>query len=164
MVKMNTRFANKFLFDPVPIDLVGPANTGIPNVHFALIAEKEYTLMFEDIYQVIRDAKSLGMKGLQIDEYDYMYSSRIWEVWFVGSPEDIIMFSLKYKHITTISQEEMTDTLNKASVLGSTYPDAHIDFCYVIARIITKESILIENLGQTRDASYLVDYEPTGTR
>lgn len=157
---MSSRFANKLLFDQAPIDLVDPTNTGIPDVQFATVFGKTYPTTFEEIYAIINDAKELGLKGVCIDKNDYTYSGGTWEVWFAGSPEDIIVFSLKHKKTMTLSQEEMNSALDKARELLVYYPGNSIDFCYVITRIVTNEPILMQNAHETqvRDVSNLVNY------
>lgn len=157
-------FADRLLFDQAPIDFVGPTDTGIPDVQFAMITTEARPDTFTEVYELIYDAKKLGMKGLRIDDNDYESGGLSWEIWFAGSPEDVIIFSLTHKNIITLSQEEMVDTLNKARVLLATYPTNRIDFCYVISRMARREHILMRTNGETqiRDVSHLVDYSPIG--
>lgn len=162
---ISTRFADKLLFNQESIRFMDPADTDIPDVQFAMVFEKEYPTTFEEIYAIINDAKKLRLKGVYIDKNDYTYSGLIWQIWFAGSPEDVIIFSLKHEHTITRSQEEINSALNKARDLLVYYPKDSIDFCYVITRIIANEPVMMPTSTHypavlIRDVSNLINYTP----
>lgn len=159
---MKSNYADKWLFEMASIESVGYIDTGIPDVQFVMVSGSVHSTSISEMWEIIKRARELGLKGLRINKYDYMSRGLIWYIWFAGSPEDVIMFSLKYEKTITISQERMTDLMDKISTLRALYSEEAVDVCSTITGVVMNQPIMIRIAGETRiiDISHLIDYTP----
>lgn len=143
--------ANEVLVEPIlVISIDAIKNT---NPHYISVRDKTRLFGLGNILSVIQEAKNIGLRGLYIDDYDHSGLDSYWEPWFVGTPEEVMMLSLKYSDTAVINQEKMNNSLKGAAVMIKRYAARRVDYCYMVSRIARKEDILIKN----KDGIVLVD-------
>lgn len=96
--------------------------------------------------KLIETAVQLGMCALSVDDNDYYMVMTLPSVWFVGTPEMMTMFSLKYKNYIKVfmNQETMDGAIRVLKTALLSYPNYHMNYIDALFRIVTDHWVVLQ--------------------
>lgn len=119
----------------------------IPNVVYVSINMSHTT--GDTIRSILGYVVDLELRILCIDRYGYLNNMGASDAWFMGTPEAITMFSLKYRKRIEASMDQKT--MNKAmgilEEILSQEPEYRLNYQSNLRRLATGHMVILESLN-----------------